>query len=271
MKILRVLLILTLLVVTTLYGFSTMSIQLQGTDVGPKFTCDSETMDISVEDDESVLLQGISAQDKQDGDLTANILISGISKMVGGTARVSYLVFDSDHNVATLERTIRYTDYESPRFQILEPLVYTSSEPVVLLDRLLVEDVLDGDITGSVRVSYLNTTELSSVYTADLQVTNSAGDTARVTLPIIKQGIRIPGNVVLDTYLIYLNQGASFNARSHLSRVELLDGSLETRGDTQAVIISGTVDTSTPGTYYVYYTYNQDNILAQSILTVVVE
>lgn len=271
MKTLRILLILTLLAVTGLYGFSTFSLQLRGTDVGPVLTCDSDTLDISVSDEESVLLQGVTAKDKQDGDLTGSILISSISKMVGGSARVNYLVFDSDNNVATLARTIRYTDYVPPRFQILEPLVYSSNEPVALLDRLLVNDVLDGDITGSIRVSYLTETELASVYTADLQVTNSAGDTARVTLPIIQQEGRIQGQVVLDSYLIYLKQGASFNPRSHLTRVEIGTGSTAAWGDTQDVTVSGNVDTSTPGCYYVIYTYHQENTVIQSALTVVVE
>ena len=139
MKKLRILLILTLLVVTGLYGFSTVSLRLLGSDIGPVLTCDSDTLDISVSDGESVLLQGVTAKDKQDGDLTGNILISSISKMVGGSARVNYLVFDSDNNVGSLTRTIRYTDYVPPRFQILKPLVYTPNEPVALLDRLLVK------------------------------------------------------------------------------------------------------------------------------------
>ena len=271
MKTLRILLILALIVVTALYSFSTVSIRLQGSDVGPVLSCDSDTLDVSVSDDESVLLQGVTAQDKQDGDITGNILISSISKMVGGAAKVNYLVFDSDQNVASLTRIIRYTDYTSPRFQIRTPLIYSGMEPVALLDRLLVEDVLDGDITGSVRVSYLMETDISGIYNVDLQVTNSSGDTARVTLPIIQQDNRIQGQVVLDTNLLYLSQGSSFNPRSHLLRVVIQNGAGESRGDTQDVTVSGTVDTSTPGCYHVFYTYHQENIVIQSALTVVVE
>ena len=52
--------------------------------------------------------------------------------------------------MGSLTRTIRYTDYVPPRFQILEPLVYTPNEPVALLDRLLVERFA-GKITIGVR------------------------------------------------------------------------------------------------------------------------
>ena len=271
MKTLRILLMLTLVAVTALYGFSTVSLRIQGADIGPVLTCDTDSLDISVSDDEAVLLQGVTATDKQDGNLSDRILISSISKMVGGSARVHYLVFDSDNNAATLTRTIRYTDYVSPRFQIREPLIYSGSQPVALLDRIMVDDALDGDITGSVRVSYLNETEIASVYTVDLQVTNSAGDTARVTLPIIRQSTYTNGQVLLDSYLIYLRQGASFNPRNHLTGVVIGSGATETEGDLQDVTIFGTVDTSTPGCYHVFYTYHKDNTIIQSALTVVVE
>ena len=267
MKFLRVLLVLIFLAVACLCGFSTVSLQFQGADIGPTITCDTDTLEISVSDGESVLLQGVSAQDKQDGDLTGNILISGISKMVENTARVTYVVFDSDHNMATLTRTLHYTDYVSPRFQILEPLNYCKTDSIALLDRLQVTDVVDGDITGSVRISYLNATEQNDVYTINLQVTNSMGDTIRATVPIIRQETPQPGQIELDTYLVYLNQGARFQARDHLKTVRI--GGMELT--TEDVKASGTVDTSVPGCYYVNYTYQQDGYRLKTILTVVVE
>lgn len=269
MKVLRILLIITLVAVAGLYGFSTVSLQLQGANIGPVISCDTDTLDISVHDDRSILLQGVTARDRQDGDLTDRIFISGISKMVNHTVRVTYLVFDSDKNVSTLQRTVHYTDYTAPRFQILRPLVYASTDSVKLLDRLKVEDVLDGDITGSVRVSYMSTTDNPDIFHVDLQVTNSSGDTARLTLPIIQESSNTPGSITLDTYLLYLDQGASFNPRAHLTRVTLNDADVSPA--TRDVTITGTVDTATPGTYYVCYTYLHENIPIQSVLTVVVE
>lgn len=267
MKILKILLILVLAAVTALYAFSTVSLQMDGSNVGPTFSCESDHLDISVADDQSILLQGVTAADKQDGDLTSHILISGISKMVDSTCKVTYVVFDSDHNMATLIRTIRYTDYVSPRFRILEPLNYTKTDSIVLLDRLKVEDVIDGDITGDVRISYLNTTDQNDTYTIDLQITNSMGDTARITVPIIRQETRPKGQIELDTYLLYLQQGDSFRPREHLTGLTI--GSLEE--STEAVRIAGSVDTNTPGTYYIYYTYTQNEHDIKAALTVVVQ
>ena len=266
MKILKILLILILTAVTALYCFSTLSLRLDGSTVGPAFSCENDHLDISVEDDESILLQGITASDRQDGDLTSHILISGISKMVDGTCRVTYVVFDSDHNMATLTRTIRYTDYVSPRFQILAPLNYLKTDSIALLDRVKAVDVIDGDITGSIRVSYLGTTDLDDVHTIDLQVTNSMGDTARITIPVIRQEQNPKGQIELDTYLMYLNQGDSFRPRSHLTGLTVGTEEMPTDG----VKIVGSVDTDTPGTYYVYYTYTQDGHDIKTALTVVV-
>ena len=267
MKILKILLILILIAVTGLYCFSTFVLQSDGSDIGPVLSCDSDSLDISAEDDESVLLQGVTATDKQDGDLTSHILISGISKMVEHTCKVTYVVFDSHNNMDTLTRTIRYTDYVSPRFQVLEPLNYTYTSDIMLLDRLKVVDVIDGDITGDVRVSYMTDTDQSDVYTLDLQITNSMGDTARVTVPIIMQSTMPRGEILLDSYLLYLKQGDTFRPREHLAGV-----TLENVEDAMASVkIYGTVDTSTPGCYHVYYTYTRDGHDLKTALTVIVE
>ena len=267
MKLLRILLVITLVIVTCLYGFSTVSLQLQGTHIGPSLTCSSDTLDISVNDfNEETLLQGITAQDQQDGDITGHILVSGISKMVNHTVRVTYVVFDSDHNMASLVRSVHFTDYVSPKFQLREPLSYSVDDSIALLDRLWVEDVIDGDITGSIRISDPAATDIADIFTIDFQVTNSMGDTVRQTLPILRTELTQRGKIVLDTYLLYLDRDARFNAKDHLVR-------LETGRETQevsAVKISGTVDTSTPGTYHVHYSYYQDGYNLLTILTVVV-
>ena len=91
----------------------------------PQISCDTDTIDISVADPESVLLQGVTAKDDRDGDLTGSIMVKGVTNLLSGnTARVSYIVFDSSNNMATCQRTIRYTDYEKHRFALSQPLIY---------------------------------------------------------------------------------------------------------------------------------------------------
>ena len=56
----------------------------------PQISCDTDTIDISVSDPESVLLQGVTAKDDRDGDLTGSIMVKGVTNLLrGNTARVS--------------------------------------------------------------------------------------------------------------------------------------------------------------------------------------
>ena len=268
MRLVKILLVALLAIVSALYLFSSVSDFLSGDDVPPEIHCSTDVFEISVNDDDSILYSGITATDEQDGDLTSQIRISGISKMVQGICKVNYLVFDSDQNMASFTRQIRYTDYTSPRFALSEGLIYTRDEDIVLLDRLTASDVVDGDITGSIRVSSLQATSEAEVYTMNVQVTNSLGDTVRLTLPVIQlSNSTVRPEVVLRAYLLYLPTGSSFNASDYLNYVTTPEG----RGDKASVQITGTVDTATPGTYMVHYVYPYGTTVGRAVLTVVVE
>lgn len=274
MRLVKILLILALVVVSALYGVTMFSQGLDESTDAPTISCASDMLELSVSDSGSTLLTGITATDKQDGNLTDAVRVSGISKFLElGTSTVSYLVFDSDHNVATLSRTIHYTDYESPRFAIIEPLIYKASETIELLDRIQVIDCIDGDITNSIRVSSLIPDAKEDIYTVTVQVNNSMGDSAELTLPIVwYSGNADYPEVLLSDYLVYLPQGSSFRAADYIAYVKTSDGTVSK----SAVDIAGNVDTSVPGTYTVQYTYTQEvtdtySLDGMAVLTVVVE
>lgn len=269
MKLLKMILIALLALVAVLYGATELNLRLSGKQEGPRIQCDSQVLEISVRDGEDALLAGVTAADKQDGDLTDRIQILSVSKLItGDTAKVTYLVFDSDDNMHSLTRQIHYTDYKKPVFTIDQPLVYAKNEAIALLDRLTVMDVLDGDITDSVRVSTLSATSDTEVYTVSLQVTNSMGDTARITLPVILQeSTSHRPEIHLSRQLVYLERGAAFSAASYVVGVTYPGG----RGETTDVQIASDVDTQNPGIYMVYYRYPHNGTVGLSILTVVVE
>ena len=123
----------------------------------PVITCSSGSIDVSVTAGDEALLQGVMASDDRDGDLTDQILIKGVSpSLTDSSAQVTYIVFDSANNMATVTRTVRYTDYEAPRFALSQPLVYPAGQTVTLLDRLTATDVLDGDISSGIRITSQN-------------------------------------------------------------------------------------------------------------------
>lgn len=271
MRLLRIALILILVLVTLLYGVTTIVNTLNTDREAPSISGSTDVLEVSVQDGESALLAGLTASDRQDGDITANLLVSGISKFTdleNATANVTCLVFDRDGNMASRTRSIRYTDYTAPQFTLTGPLNYKSNESITLLDRLHATDCIDGDITGSIRVSSLQATSAGEIYLLTAQVTNSMGDTSQLELEVIRQDDHSDRpEIKLTSYLVYLEQGSRFDPMSYVSHVDLGESTVSK----SMVSISGTADTSTPGTYHVHYSYNDGDSTGMSILTVVVE
>lgn len=269
MRITRILLVLVFLAVAAVYTVQDFAGRFTKADDPPVLTCDTEILSMSVADEDSAMLAGVTATDPQDGDISDQVLVSSVSRLIdGNTAKISYVVFDSDHNMATLTRFIRYTDYRLPRFSLDEALIYPMNAQVKLLDRLHAQDVVDGDITGAIRVSYSAGTAASNRHEISVQVTNSLGDTAWLTLPVLfldDFDDRI--EVDLDAYLIYLKQGDTFLPRRYLNGASYQGNPI----GNDNIAISGDVDTGTPGTYYVEYTCTYGSRTGTAILTVVVE
>lgn len=234
--------------------------KVSGKDQGPVITGPEEVLEVSVTAGEEELLAGITAWDQQDGDLTGQIIVGGVSKLVGGdTAKVTCLVFDSDDNMASLVRPIRYTDYCRPVIELTDALVYSGTETALLLERVRVTDSLDGDLSASARVSSLWPTDRDQVFSATILVTNSMGDTASVEVPvIIREENAARPQIHLTEQIVYVDQGSSFDPWDYTSR----SGGLE---------IENNVDTSQPGCYWVWYYDNSTSVQGLAILTVVVQ
>ena len=253
MRILRMLTAALLAVTAVLYIGNGLFTRLSGREVGPVIECPEEVLEVSIHDGEQALLTGVTARDKQDGDLTDRVMVGGVSKLIGGNrAKVTCMVFDSDDNMASLVRQVRYTDYRRPRISLRAPLVFASEKEAKLLEQVMVSDVLDGDLSEKARVSTLWATEDEGVYSATVLVTNSMGDTAMVEVPVL---IGRSGGILLRRQVIYLQQGEAFDPKAALA------------SDATGVQIQSEVDTAKAGCYWVRYSRGD----ALAILTVVVE
>lgn len=253
MRILRMLTAALLAVTAVLYIGNGLFTRLSGREVGPVIECPEEVLEVSIYDGEQALLTGVTARDKQDGDLTDRVMVGGVSKLIGGNrAKVTCMVFDSDDNMASLVRQVRYTDYRRPRISLRAPLVFASEKEAKLLEQVMVSDVLDGDLSEKARVSTLWATEDEGVYSATVLVTNSMGDTAMVEVPVL---IGRSGGILLRRQVVYLQQGEAFDPKAALA------------SDATGVQIQSEVDTAKAGCYWVRYSRGD----ALAILTVVVE
>lgn len=217
----------------------------------PVITCDSDVVEIRVGADESALLKGVTAYDDRDGDLTDEIIIKGVSQLItADTAKVTYIAFDSSNNMTTTSRTVHYTNYEKPRFALTQPLVFLMGSQVRLMERLTASDVIDGDLSNSIRVTTQNVdTSRAGIYSVTVQVINSLGDVESLPLKvIISDSSVINPRVKLSDYIVYLEAGSRFDPHSYITAP----------AERYSVDIDSGVETAQPGVYEVTYTYQGD-------------
>lgn len=239
-------------------------------------------LNISVFESRENLLQGVSAKDDRDGNVTDSLVVESITMTdPQKPAKVVYAAFDAAGNVVKTEREVTFTDYVSPKFYLSAPLVYSSSTTFDVLDRVKAEDVLDGDISRRVRATSLSESSIASqgIHDVQFRVANSLGDTVEVVLPVeVYPADTYKAQLKLTDYLIYLPVGANFNARDYLYEYTLLNETTYLRGtfpEDLTLKISGQVDTAAPGVYAVSYTVTgelrEELYAAYSKLIVIVE
>ena len=235
----------------------------------PKISNTEETLYISVNDPESAIFRGLSATDATDGDLTDQIMVASVSHFLEpGTVNVKYVVFDSHSHSATLTRKVHYTDYTPPVFSLDKAPVYTLGSSFDLLKHIQVTDCIDGEIRDQIRVisNMVNNFSVGN-YPVVLEVSNSCGDTAQITLWVTYLSRANTAVVKLHQYIVYIEQGDSFDPQQWLASVTDRDA---VALDPANIEIQGNLDTETPGCYQLVYSYDDGKLSGQSPLTVVV-
>lgn len=265
----------------------TVSVTLKPEEDSDEESSDGESDEAA--DDDAALYQGLTAEDDRDGDLTDSIRVSSMSNFTEpGKREITYAVFDSSNNGATLTRILEYTDYTSPQIELSAPLRYTLDEmsDVNLTENMSVEDCLDGNITSQIRASYNDAVYVQQAgdYPITVQVSNSAGDTCTVNLTVT---VTDPSDEnesqkyypLLSQYIVYAKVGGSVdydslitgfehNGAEYLFEEEDDDFMPGKRGD---VDISGDVNFDKAGSYTVDYRFTpEDGVTATTKLVVVV-
>lgn len=264
-------LVLVLFAVTVLlFGAFTVHRLMEEKNTPPQLVCDAEEILLSIHNGQDKLLDGVTAADAEDGDLTDCVLVENISRFVEpGVFRVTYAVQDSNNAVAKLTRTARYTDYTSPRFSLKGPLVFDHGKNFNPADQITVTDCIDGDLSDDVRMTLLeNAATISGVGDWQVQfwVTNSMGDTVYLTTEVkvreqtAQEKQRTPV-IQLKEYLVYVPLNATFSLTGLVDSVTVQEEA--SAGDPDAlrerIRIASGVDTTTPGIYTVTYTCTADN------------
>lgn len=279
----RIWIYLTLIVLclAVFFGYRLLD-QVRTDNTPPVFDLSGELLQVSVADGDSALLEGVTAVDEVDGDVTASVVVENVVRdNEDGTVTVTYAAFDRSGNVAKVQRKVEYTDYESPKFGLIGPLVFNENSGFDVLSFVTAEDMLDGDISHWVRATSLdeNSVGIAGDHEIQFRVTNSLGDTVQIVLPVEVNAVgTYQGTLELSEYLVYVDAGGIFDEKDYLVSYTLggVTHSLEGRlGDEFSVEIVSGVDTEVPGiyevTYTVTYTKNATSYTGYSKLIVVVE
>lgn len=221
----------------------------------PVIEFDQSHIEMSVSDDESRLLEGISAYDPEDGDLTDQILIDSISPFDDQNRRtVRYVVFDSGNRPAQAERTLSYTDYTMPVIELTNSLIVNNLSEVQLSRLGRAQSSVDGDITNrmNVKIGTLN----DNTVDLEFSVSDSTGTEASLTVTCDYDRNIYLADIVLADYLLYLPVGGNYDLRSNIKDIQI--GKQSNMQLLDQVNVQSSIDFSTPGTYEVYYYLNSD-------------
>lgn len=269
MKLLRICVIAVFLVTLALFGHS-VSGQLAADKTVPVITMDSDIIRVSINATDEELLQGVTAYDEKDGDISSRLLVESISRFIEpGVSNITYAVCDNDNHVSSATRRVCYEDYTPPRFTLRGPLVFSQSS-VNILNRIGAVDVFDGDISSKVIITATDyDSQLNGTYQVSAKVSNSLGDTIYLTLPIFIEDIKISAPaILLKNYIVYVKSNETFDIYSNISEVkDERENDLRDR-----LIIDSNYTPGKAGLYQVhYYVTDDENRQSHSLLLIVAE
>ncbi|MBE6157904.1 MAG: DUF5011 domain-containing protein [Firmicutes bacterium] len=213
------------------------------------------------------LLDGVSAKDSEDGDITKNIKVSGtVDNNKIGTYEITYSVTDSGNLTTTKKITITVTENKKPVItaEDKEVTIKTEFNP---LDGVNANDSEDGDITKKIEVidDNVDITRLGE-YSITYRVVDSYNQevTKSIQVKVVKD--HDPEIVAKDKEII-LNK--EFNPLDEVSAKDSEDGDI-----TQNIeVIENNVDITKLGTYKVKYKVidSNDNSVTKEIKVTVIE
>ena len=270
MRALRLGTVIIFVITTILFCLFYMKEQNSKDNTFPTIEIASKTLDISIQDAQAHLMDGVTAYDGKDGDLTSKVIIESISKFSKDrTCVVTYAVVDSDKHVVKNSRTIRYTDYTAPRFYLEKPLIFRLDEKVDVRQMVGAVDCIEGDISDKVTIVATDYTDnTAGIFTLSLQATNRLGDVIFLDLPIYVEEINARAlSVELEEYLIYVEKGETPDFEDYITSVS--SNFVEVAN--YKLLLSTNFDCNIPGSYSVHFNVEDSaGHTGHSVLTVVV-
>ncbi len=218
---------------------------------------------LNVQQGSTFIDPGATANDKEDGDLTSKIKVSGtVDTSKAGTYTLLYTVTDSGGVVAKVTRIVHVTKTPTPPPSGNTPPTITllGANPLNVQQGsaftdpgATANDNEDGDLTSNiVKTGTVDTTTVGT-YTLTYTVTDSGGLTATVTRTVnVKSTDTVPPVITLNTFNCQeinqtIEKGSSFTDVGATAN-DNIDGDISSN-----IVVTGTVDTNTVGAYTLKY------------------
>lgn len=276
MKKIQVLSLIVFAVSVAVFGVYKVNGLKNGDSAGPQIAMNESTIEVSVAAAEEELLAGVTAVDENDGDVTDTLVVEKLGNFVErGRREITIAAFDSDNHITKSSREVVYTDYHAPRFSLSAPLKFPAGVSNILA-YMSAEDVLDGNLTGNIKISgeYTLTADEPGDYPMLFTVSNSAGDVSSLPVTVTiynpEQESKNP-QITLSQYVVYTTIGAAINPWDYVRAIQMdnrlyercedgilrdtapAEGQIRTEIRPEEVAVTQNFDYNTPGAYEIIY------------------
>ena len=207
---------------------------------GPEITIPQETVTYVAGTDTSALLNGVSATDSRDGDVTDTVTIESVIPNSSGTeASVTYVAKDSKNNVTKETRKVQYTTDPNAAAQAADAEGDAQNTDAADGDDQAVDPAADQSADASAAENQGAETQ------TDVDDGQAQNEAAIAALPAESP------RFYLTQYSVEVERGAELDRLSYVQ--EITDDEDSRESLYRSIQISGDVDTNTPGEYTLGY------------------
>ena len=232
---------------------------------GPRITVEQKSITYVNGDDKASLLDGVSAYDAVDGDVTVSLIVKDITVLNSGdTAKVTYAARDNSNNISEAYRIVTYVDSDE-----------NYSEPD---DEAMFQEITEGEVTEA-ETSAENTEAQATEEPVEDTTQETEEPTEEVKeepqeeekpeeseKPQPKATDNKPEDktpkITLKQKSVNINVGQTFNPSDYIKSKE----------NASSIAIDGAINVMAPGTYpLTFEVTGPDGKTASETLTVVVK
>ncbi len=212
------------------------------------------------------ILKGVSASDKNDGDLTSKIKVEGtvdVNKI--GTYKLTYSVSDKAGNKVSKQRNVTVVDKVSPVINGVKNYEIPFGQEFDSLKGVAATDNYDGDLTSEIKVEGEVNVEKAGIYSLTYSVSDQSGNNVSVKRTVTVIDSTAP--VLSGVEDIQINFGEDFNPLKGITASDNSDGDI-----TSKIKVDGTVDINKAGSYKLTYSVSDvsgNTVTADRTVTVI--